>query len=138
MTTNYRDTLNLPKTDFSMKAGLPRKEPDILDFWEKTNLYKKIRQKYKDKDLFILHDGPPYANGAIHLGHSVNKILKDITTKSKTLQGLDSPFIPGWDCHGLPIELNVEKKHGKNSELVKNKESFQKACKDYAETQINK
>ena len=138
MTTNYRDTLNLPKTDFSMKAGLPRKEPDILDFWEKTNLYKKIRQKYKDKDLFILHDGPPYANGAIHLGHSVNKILKDITTKSKTLQGLDSPFIPGWDCHGLPIELNVEKKHGKNSELVKNKESFQKACKEYAETQINK
>ena len=138
MTTNYRDTLNLPKTDFSMKAGLPRKEPDILDFWEKTNLYKKIRQKYKDKDLFLLHDGPPYANGAIHLGHSVNKILKDITTKSKTLQGLDSPFIPGWDCHGLPIELNVEKKHGKNSELVKNKESFQKACKEYAETQINK
>ena len=138
MTTNYRDTLNLPKTDFSMKAGLPRKEPDILDFWEKTNLYKKIRQKYQGKEFFLLHDGPPYANGDIHLGHSVNKILKDITTKSKTLQGLDSPFIPGWDCHGLPIELNVEKKHGKNSELVKNKESFQKACKEYAETQINK
>ena len=138
MTTNYRDTLNLPKTDFSMKAGLPRKEPDILDFWEKTNLYKKIRQKYEGKEFFLLHDGPPYANGDIHLGHSVNKILKDITTKSKTLQGLDSPFIPGWDCHGLPIELNVEKKHGKNSELVKNKESFQKACKEYAETQINK
>ncbi|MFL2714508.1 MAG: isoleucine--tRNA ligase [Gammaproteobacteria bacterium] len=121
-----------------MKAGLPRKEPDILDFWEKTNLYKKIRQKYEGKEFFLLHDGPPYANGDIHLGHSVNKILKDITTKSKTLQGLDSPFIPGWDCHGLPIELNVEKKHGKNSELVKNKESFQKACKEYAETQINK
>ena len=138
MTTNYRDTLNLPKTDFSMKAGLPRKEPDILDFWEKTNLYKKIRQKYEGKELFLLHDGPPYANGDIHLGHSVNKVLKDITIKSKTLQGLDSPFIPGWDCHGLPIELNVEKKHGKNSELVKNKESFQKACKEYAETQINK
>ena len=138
MTTNYRDTLNLPKTDFSMKAGLPKKEPDILDFWEKTNLYKKIRQKYEGKEFFLLHDGPPYANGDIHLGHSVNKILKDITTKSKTLQGLDSPFIPGWDCHGLPIELNVEKKHGKNSELVKNKESFQKACKEYAETQINK
>ena len=137
MTTNYRDTLNLPKTDFSMKAGLPRKEPDILNFWEKTNLYKKIRQKYQGKELFLLHDGPPYANGAIHLGHSVNKILKDITIKSKTLHGLDSPFIPGWDCHGLPIELNVEKKHGKNSELVKNKETFQKACKEYAESQIN-
>jgi len=138
MTSNYRDTLNLPKTDFSMKAGLPRKEPDILNFWEKTNLYKKIRQKYQGKELFLLHDGPPYANGAIHLGHSVNKILKDITIKSKTLHGLDSPFIPGWDCHGLPIELNVEKKHGKNSELVKNKETFQKACKEYAESQINK
>jgi len=135
--TNYRDTLNLPETDFSMKAGLPRKEPDILNFWEKINLYKKIRQKYIGKELFLLHDGPPYANGDIHLGHSVNKVLKDITIKSKTLQGLDSPFIPGWDCHGLPIELNVEKKHGKNSELVKNKESFQKACKEYAESQIN-
>ncbi len=137
MMTNYRDTLNLPETDFSMKAGLPRKEPDILNFWEKINLYKKIRQKYIGKELFLLHDGPPYANGDIHLGHSVNKVLKDITIKSKTLQGLDSPFIPGWDCHGLPIELNVEKKHGKNSELVKNKESFQKACKEYAESQIN-
>ena len=138
MTTNYRDTLNLPETEFSMKAGLPRKEPDILDFWEKTNLYKKIRQKYEGKELFLLHDGPPYANGDIHLGHSVNKVLKDITIKSKTLQGLDSPFIPGWDCHGLPIELNVEKKHGKNSDVVKNKESFQKACKEYAQSQINK
>jgi len=137
MTTNYRDTLNLPETDFSMKAGLPKKEPDILDFWEKTYLYKKIRQKYKGKELFLLHDGPPYANGAIHLGHSVNKVLKDITIKSKTLQGLDAPFIPGWDCHGLPIELNVEKKHGKNSDLVRNKETFQKACKEYAELQVN-
>jgi isoleucyl-tRNA synthetase len=137
MSTNYRDTLNLPETDFSMKAGLPRKEPEILDFWEKTNLYKKIRQKYEGKDLFLLHDGPPYANGSIHLGHSVNKVLKDITIKSKTLQGLNAPFIPGWDCHGLPIELNVEKKHGKNSDLVKNKESFQMACKEYAESQIS-
>ena len=137
MSTNYRDTLNLPETDFSMKAGLPRKEPEILDFWEKTNLYKKIRKKYEGKDLFLLHDGPPYANGSIHLGHSVNKVLKDITIKSKTLQGLNAPFIPGWDCHGLPIELNVEKKHGKNSDLVKNKESFQMACKEYAESQIS-
>ena len=137
MTTNYRDTLNLPETDFSMKAGLPKKEPDILDFWEKIYLYKKIRQKYKGKEFFLLHDGPPYANGDIHLGHSVNKVLKDITIKSKTLQGLDAPFIPGWDCHGLPIELNVEKKHGKNSDLVSNKETFQKACKEYAELQVN-
>ena len=138
MTVNYRDTLNLPDTDFSMKAGLPRKEPEILDKWSSTDLYGKIRKKYEGKELFLLHDGPPYANGDIHLGHSVNKILKDITIKYKTLQGFDAPYVPGWDCHGLPIELNVEKKHGKNSELVKNKESFQKACKEYAESQINK
>ncbi len=138
MTVNYRDTLNLPDTDFSMKAGLPRKEPEILDLWSKQDLYAKIRKKYENKELFLLHDGPPYANGDIHLGHSLNKILKDITIKYKTLSGFDAPYVPGWDCHGLPIELNVEKKHGKNSELVKNKESFQKACKEYAETQINK
>ena len=137
MTINYRDTLNLPVTDFSMKAGLPRKEPEILNMWSDKNIYNKIRKKYKDKDLFLLHDGPPYANGDIHLGHSVNKILKDITIKHKTMQGYNAPFVPGWDCHGLPIELNVEKKHGKNSELVKNKESFQNACKEYAETQID-
>ena len=137
MTTNYRDTLNLPETQFSMKAGLPQKEPEILNFWHQNDIYKKIREKYSDSELFLLHDGPPYANGAIHLGHSVNKILKDITIKYKTLKGFNAPFIPGWDCHGLPIELNVEKKHGKNSELVQDKESFQKACKEYAETQIN-
>jgi len=137
MTINYRDTLNLPVTDFSMKAGLPRKEPEILNMWSDKNIYNMIRKKYEDKDLFLLHDGPPYANGDIHLGHSVNKILKDITIKHKTMQGYNAPFVPGWDCHGLPIELNVEKKHGKNSELVKNKESFQNACKEYAETQID-
>mgnify|MGYP001223527564 CR=1 FL=1 len=137
MTKNYRDTLNLPNTEFSMKAGLPRKEPEILQFWEKEDLYKKIREKYKGEEVFLLHDGPPYANGSIHLGHSVNKVLKDITIKAKTLQGYDAPFIPGWDCHGLPIELNVEKKHGKNSDLVRNKESFQRACKEYAELQID-
>ena len=137
MTTNYRDTLNLPETQFSMKAGLPQKEPEILNFWHQNDIYKKIREKYSDSELFLLHDGPPYANGAIHLGHSVNKILKDITIKYKTLKGFNAPFIPGWDCHGLPIELNVEKKHGKNSDLVQDKESFQKACKEYAETQIN-
>ena len=114
MTVNYRDTLNLPDTEFSMKAGLPRKEPEILEMWSKKDLYGKIRKKYEDKELFLLHDGPPYANGDIHLGHSVNKILKDITIKYKTLKGFNAPYIPGWDCHGLPIELNVEKKHGKN------------------------
>ena len=136
MTINYRDTLNLPQTELSMKAGLPKKEPEILDFWDDIGLYEKIRQQNLNNKKFILHDGPPYANGAIHLGHSVNKILKDITIKSKTLQGLDAPYVPGWDCHGLPIELNVEKKHGKRSELVQNKKMFQEACKEYAITQI--
>ena len=136
MTINYRDTLNLPQTELSMKAGLPKKEPEILDFWNDIGLYEKIRQQNLNNKKFILHDGPPYANGAIHLGHSVNKILKDITIKSKTLQGLDAPYVPGWDCHGLPIELNVEKKHGKRSELVQNKKKFQEACKEYALTQI--
>ncbi|MDC1444094.1 isoleucine--tRNA ligase [Gammaproteobacteria bacterium] len=119
-----------------MKAGLPKKEPEILDFWNDIGLYEKIRQQNLNNKKFILHDGPPYANGAIHLGHSVNKILKDITIKSKTLQGLNAPYVPGWDCHGLPIELNVEKKHGKRSELVQNKKMFQEACKEYALTQI--
>jgi len=137
MTINYRETLNLPETNFSMKAGLPKKEPEILDFWAKNKIYKKIRNKYSKSKLFLLHDGPPYANGSIHLGHSVNKILKDITIKYKTMMGLNAPFVPGWDCHGLPIELNVEKKHGKKSEIVQDKESFQKACKEYAESQIS-
>ena len=137
MTLNYRDTLNLPQTELSMKAGLPRKEPEILSFWDDIDLYNKIREQNKNNKKFILHDGPPYANGAIHLGHSVNKILKDITIKSKTLHGMDAPYVPGWDCHGLPIELNVEKKHGKRSELVQDKKMFQEACKEYALTQID-
>ena len=136
MTINYRDTLNLPETELSMKAGLPKKEPEIINFWNDIDIYRRIRELRKDEDSFILHDGPPYANGSIHLGHSVNKILKDITIKSKTFLGKNAPYIPGWDCHGLPIELNVEKKHGKRSELVQDKGKFQEACKEYALTQI--
>ncbi|MDA9044706.1 isoleucine--tRNA ligase [Gammaproteobacteria bacterium] len=138
MATNYRDTLNLPETELSMKAGLPRKEPEILSFWNDIGLYNKIRKLNDGNERFILHDGPPYANGPIHLGHSVNKILKDITIKSKTLSGYDAPYVPGWDCHGLPIELNVEKKHGRRSEVVSDKKLFQEACKEYALTQIDK
>ena len=136
--SDYKNTLNLPATDFPMKANLANREGGFLKQWQDQDLNQQIRNKFKGNPLFVLHDGPPYANGDIHLGHSVNKILKDITVKHKTLQGFDAPYVPGWDCHGLPIELNVEKKHGKNSELVKNKESFQKACKEYAESQINK
>lgn len=136
MTTNYRDSLNLPETELSMKAGLPKKEPEIIEFWNNIDIYKKLRELHKNNETFILHDGPPYANGSIHLGHSVNKILKDITIKSKTFLGKNAPYVPGWDCHGLPIELNIEKKHGKRSELVLDKKSFQEACKEYALTQI--
>jgi isoleucyl-tRNA synthetase len=134
---NYKDTLNLPSTKFPMKANLPQREPDILKFWDTINLYKKIRDKHAESDNYILHDGPPYANGDIHIGHAVNKVLKDIVTKSKTFSGFNAPFIPGWDCHGLPIELMVEKKYGK-SKFKDNKNAFRKACREYASKQINK
>ena len=137
MTKEYRDTLNLPQTDLSMKAGLPKKEPEILEFWNSINLYQEIRAQNKGKDQFILHDGPPYANGDIHLGHAVNKTLKDITIKFQNIIGKDAPYVPGWDCHGLPIELNVEKKYGKKSDLVKDKKSFIKACREYAQSQVD-
>ena len=136
MSKEYRDTLNLPETDLSMKAGLPRKEPEILEFWNSINLYQKIREQNSHKEKFILHDGPPYANGDIHLGHAVNKTLKDITIKFQSMIGKDAPYVPGWDCHGLPIELNVEKKHGKGSDLVRDKKSFIKACREYAQSQV--
>jgi isoleucyl-tRNA synthetase len=138
MSKEYRDTLNLPQTDLSMKAGLPRKEPEILEFWDSINLYQKIREQNNGKEQFILHDGPPYANGDIHLGHAVNKTLKDITIKFQSLIGKDAPYVPGWDCHGLPIELNVEKKHGKGSDLVRDKKSFINACREYALSQVDK
>ncbi len=110
---NYKETLNLPNTAFPMKANLAQREPEILNFWEENNLYQKIREKHNNNKKFILHDGPPYANGDIHIGHAVNKILKDIIIKSKGFSGLNAPYVPGWDCHGLPIELQVEKKIGK-------------------------
>ena len=133
---DYRDTINLPFTELAMKAGLAKKEPEILKFWNEINLYGEIRKLRSGKEQFILHDGPPYANGDIHLGHAVNKVLKDITIKYHSLIGKDAPYIPGWDCHGLPIELNIEKKHGKKSEIVQDKNKFIKACRDYADTQV--
>src|SRR5436190_365710 len=109
MTTAYRDSLNLPKTAFPMKAALPIREPLLLEKWQQHNLYNQLRQSRQSKPKYILHDGPPYANGHLHIGHALNKTLKDIVIKSKNLSGFDAPFVPGWDCHGLPIELNVEK-----------------------------
>jgi len=128
---NYRDTLNLPKTDFSMRAGLAQKEPNLLKKWEEQGLYQSIRKNSKGKKEFILHDGPPYANGNIHMGHALNKILKDIIVKFRTMQGFDSLYVPGWDCHGLPIEhqlLKEMKAHKSQVELV----DFRKKAHDYA------
>ena len=130
-----KDTLNLPSTKFSMKANLAQKEPSMLDYWKNLNLYQLIKEKNKDKPLFNLHDGPPYANGPIHLGHTVNKILKDIIVKTKNLSGFYAPYVPGWDCHGLPIELNVEKKYGKPNKDI-SVEEFRIRCREYANQQI--
>ena len=132
----YKQTLNLPATKFPMKAGLPNREPLMLKRWQENNLYQKMRDNAQGRPRFILHDGPPYANGDIHIGHAVNKILKDIILKSKTLSGFDTPYVPGWDCHGLPIELNVEKKIGKPGVKVSAAE-FRKACRVYAQKQVD-
>lgn len=133
----YKDTLNLPHTDFPMKANLARREPDRLKKWQQEDLYGQIRALRYGRRQFILHDGPPYANGDIHIGHAVNKILKDIIVKSQGLNGLDSPYVPGWDCHGLPIELMVEKKVGKAGVKV-DKKTFRAACREYAGRQVEK
>ncbi|MEC8427993.1 MAG: class I tRNA ligase family protein, partial [Pseudomonadota bacterium] len=133
--TDYKATLNLPKTAFAMKANLAQREPQMLNKWQGDNLYQAIRDSRQGRDKFILHDGPPYANGDIHIGHSVNKILKDIIIKSKTLSGFDAPYIPGWDCHGLPIEHNVEKKIGKAGVKVDVK-TFRQKCREYAARQV--
>ena len=112
---NYKNTLNLPSTKFPMKANLPQREPEILKFWDEIGLYKKIRSKNKKLKKYILHDGPPYANGDIHIGHAVNKILKDFIIKSKTLSGFDAPYVPGWDCHGLPVSYTHLRAHETDS-----------------------
>lgn len=135
--TDYKDTLNLPKTAFKMKANLSQREPAMLKRWEEMGLYQKLRALGADRQKFILHDGPPYANGEIHIGHAVNKILKDIIVKSRTMSGFDAPYIPGWDCHGLPIELNVEKKIGKAGVKV-DASQFRKACREYAAKQVDR
>jgi isoleucyl-tRNA synthetase len=134
--TDYKDTLNLPQTDFPMKANLPVRELEILRHWDEIGLYGKLRETGRGRKKFVLHDGPPYANGEIHIGHAVNKVLKDIIVKAKTLSGFDAPYVPGWDCHGLPIELMVEKKIGKAGVKVDAK-TFRKACRDYAHQQVN-
>ena len=128
---DYRDTLNLPETSFNMKANLAQKEPQVLKRWDKEDLYRQIQEKASGKPLFILHDGPPYANGNIHLGTAFNKILKDIILRSKRMAGCNAPYVPGWDCHGLPIEHNVDKELGAKKDSIP-KLSKRAACRKYA------
>ena len=135
--SNYKHTLNLPKTDFPMRGNLAKREPEILARWEELDVYKKIRQASAGRNKqFVLHDGPPYANGDIHIGHAVNKVIKDMIIKSKQLDGCDSPYIPGWDCHGLPIENKVESEIGKPGEDI-DEASFRARCREYATQQID-
>lgn len=134
--SDYKHTLNLPETEFPMRGNLAQREPKMLKEWTEKGLYHEIRAAKKGKTPFVLHDGPPYANGDIHIGHAVNKILKDVIVKAKTLSDFDAPYVPGWDCHGLPIELQVEKKVGKPGKKVTAAE-FRQKCRDYAERQID-
>ncbi len=131
----YKNTLNLPQTAFPMRGDLARREPSLLAQWQQNDLYNKIRQQQAGKATFILHDGPPYANGDIHIGHAVNKIIKDFIIKAQTLHGKDAPYVPGWDCHGLPVELAVEKRDGKAGKKV-DADAFRQACRDYAAAQV--
>jgi isoleucyl-tRNA synthetase len=129
---DYKDTLNLPETPFPMRGDLAKREPEWVRQWQEKGVYRRLRQVAKGRPRFVLHDGPPYANGAIHIGHAVNKILKDVIVKSKTIAGFDAPYVPGWDCHGMPIEVQIEKKHGKNLPA----QETQRLCRAYAAEQI--
>ena len=132
---DYSETLFLPKTDFPMRAGLPQKEPEILARWRKLDLYGRLRAAAKGRPRFILHDGPPYANGNIHIGTALNKILKDVVTKSQQMLGFDSNYVPGWDCHGLPIEWKIEEEYrakGRDKDKVPVIE-FRRECRQFAE-----
>ena len=134
---DYKDTLTLPRTDFPMKGNLAQREPEMLRRWQQQDIYALVRERRAGREKYILHDGPPYANGDIHLGHAVNKILKDIIIKSHTLDGYDCPYVPGWDCHGLPIEHQVEKKIGKAGVRV-DARRFRDACREYAQKQMDR
>ena len=129
----YSDTVLLPKTDFPMRAGLPQKEPQILAYWQKINLYKKMLDSRKGRPVFSLVDGPPYANGRIHIGHALNKTLKDIVVKSHALMGYQSPYVPGWDCHGLPIEQALIKEMKIDKREIKDIPAFRAKARAFAQ-----
>ncbi|MET0331995.1 MAG: class I tRNA ligase family protein, partial [Dyella sp.] len=134
MTQDYKSTINLPQTAFPMRGDLPKREPDWLAQWEQVDRYQQIQAKTAGRPMFVLHDGPPYANGAIHLGHAINKILKDVVVKSKLLAGFHAPYVPGWDCHGMPIEIQIEKQFGKGLPPAE----VQAKARAYASAQIDK
>ncbi|HEV7801775.1 MAG TPA: class I tRNA ligase family protein, partial [Burkholderiales bacterium] len=131
---DYKKTLNLPDTPFPMRGDLARREPLMLERWQARNVYQRIREASRGRPRFVLHDGPPYANGDIHIGHAVNKILKDIIVKSKSMSGFDAPYVPGWDCHGMPIEVQIEKQYGKNLPPAET----QRLCRAYAAEQVER
>ena len=131
MPQDYNKTINLPQTDFPMRAGLPKREPEFLEKWEKEDIYHTMMEKNEGKPLFILHDGPPYANGNLHLGHALNKILKDFIVRYKNMAGFKAPYVPGWDTHGLPIERQAIAAFGLDRHKVSNKDFCDK-CKEYA------
>ena len=133
---DLKPTINLPRTDFPMKANLPQREPRILERWERDRLYELIRQRRQGAPLFVLHDGPPYANGNIHLGTAQNKIVKDLIVKSRTMAGFDAPFVPGWDCHGLPIEIKVDQELGEQKAQMSAYE-IRQHCRRYAEKYVH-
>ncbi|HEU4612272.1 MAG TPA: class I tRNA ligase family protein, partial [Kofleriaceae bacterium] len=129
--SKYKETVNLPETDFPMRGDLAKREPEILAEWDQKQLYQKIQDARAGAPLWVLHDGPPYSNGHIHYGHILNKILKDIVVKSRTMAGFRTPYVPGWDTHGLPIELAVERELGAKRQGMSAAE-IRKACRDYA------
>ncbi len=136
MSIDYKNTIHLPDTKFAMKGDLPTREPQALAQWEASGLHARLQAHTASRPSYVLHDGPPYANGDLHLGHAVNKTLKDIVVKGKLLSGFRSPYVPGWDCHGLPIELVVEKDIGKVGMKV-DARTFRAKCREYAARQID-
>ena len=139
MSADYKDTVFLPKTDFPMKAGLPKREPELLARWADIDLWGQMRAQSAGRDPFILHDGPPYANGHLHIGHALNKILKDIINRFEQMRGKDAHYVPGWDCHGLPIEWKIEEKYreeGRDKDEVPIVE-FRQECREFADHWID-
>ncbi len=136
MPLDLKSTINLPKTGFSMKANLPQNEPKMLARWEEMGIYQKIRQTREAAPIYVLHDGPPYANGPLHLGHALNKCLKDFVVKSKTMAGFNAPYVPGWDCHGLPIEIKVDEQLGRKK-LEMPAIEVRRACRKYAQKYLD-